>query len=58
METGDQDTGNLLGTARTLDTARGGVKLEPGLISRDGWTLVDDSARPLFDSADFSFRSG
>jgi alpha-glucosidase (family GH31 glycosyl hydrolase) len=55
---GTQDTGNLLGTARTLDTARGGVKLEPGLISRDGWTLVDDSARPLFDSADFSFRAG
>jgi alpha-glucosidase (family GH31 glycosyl hydrolase) len=55
---GTEDTGNLLGTARTLDTARGGVKLEPGLISRDGWTLVDDSARPLFDSADFSFRDG
>ncbi len=34
------------------------MKLEPGLISRDGWTLVDDSARPLFDSADFSFRAG
>jgi alpha-glucosidase (family GH31 glycosyl hydrolase) len=55
---GMEDTGNLLGTARTLDTARGGVKLEPGLISRNGWTLVDDSARPLFDSADFSFRAG
>jgi len=55
---GMQDTGNLLGTTRTLDTARGGVQLEPGLISRDGWTLVDDSARPLFDSADFSFRAG
>src|SRR5579863_6684394 len=55
---GMEDSGNLLGTARTLDTARGGVQLEPGLISRDGWTLVDDSARPLFDSADFSFRAG
>jgi alpha-glucosidase (family GH31 glycosyl hydrolase) len=55
---GTQDTGNLLGTTRTLDTARGGVKLEPGLISRDGWTLVDDSARPLFDADDFSFRGG
>ena len=55
---GMEDTGNLLGTARTLDTARGAVQLEPGLISRDGWTLVDDSARPLFDSADFSFRAG
>jgi alpha-glucosidase (family GH31 glycosyl hydrolase) len=55
---GISDTGNLLGTTRTLDTVRGEVKLEPGLISRDGWTLVDDSARPLFDSADFGFRAG
>ena len=55
---GTEDTGNLLGTARTLDTVRGAVKLEPGLISRDGWTFVDDSARPLFDSADFSFPAG
>ena len=55
---GTEDNGNLLGTARTLDTVRGAVKLEPGLLSRDGWTLVDDSARPLFDSADFSFRAG
>jgi len=30
----------------------------PGLVSRDGWTLVDDSTRPLFDSADFSFSKG
>ncbi len=56
---GTPDTGNLLGTTRTLDRVRGSnVQLEPGLISRDGWTLVDDSARPLFDSADFSFPQG
>ena len=53
---GTPDTGNLLGTARTLDRVSGSdVQLEPGLISRDGWTVVDDSTRPLFDSADFSF---
>jgi alpha-glucosidase (family GH31 glycosyl hydrolase) len=53
------DTGNLLGTTRTLDGVRGSdVGLEPGLISRDGWTVVDDSARLLFDSADFSFPRG
>jgi alpha-glucosidase len=52
---GDPDTGNLVGTTRTLDRVQGSnVKLEPGLISRVGWVLVDDSARPLFDSADFS----
>jgi alpha-glucosidase (family GH31 glycosyl hydrolase) len=53
------DTANLGGTARTLDGVQGSnVKLEPGLISRDGWTLVDDSTRPLFDSADFSMSAG
>src|SRR5579863_9982344 len=42
---GMPDTGNLLGTARTLDFVRGSaVQLEPGLVSRDGWTVVDDSA--------------
>ncbi len=53
------DTGNLGGTARTLDRVKGSnIKLEPGLLSRDGWVLVDDSARPLFDSADFSMSAG
>lgn len=56
---GTPDTGNLLGTMRTLDGIRGSdVQLEPGLISRDGWTVVDDSTRPLFDSADLAFREG
>lgn len=55
------DTGNLLGTTRTLDGARGdktNEPVEPGLISRNGWTLVDDSTRPLFDSGDFTFAQG
>lgn len=56
---GMEDIGNLLGTTRTLDGVRGSdVKLEPGLISRDGWTVVDDSTRPLFDSANFAFTEG
>lgn len=56
---GTPDTGNLLGTARTLDAVKGAnTRLEPGLVSRDGWVLVDDSTRPLFDSADFSFTQG
>ena len=55
------DTGNLQGTARTLDGQRGEKlqeSIEPGLISRDGWTVVDDSTRPLFDSDDFRFAQG
>ena len=58
---GAPDTGNLQGTTRTLDGALGDKTKEPigeGLISRDGWTLVDDSARPLFDSDNFTFEQG
>jgi len=58
---GMADTGNLLGTTRTLDGADGDKTKEPigpGLVSRDGWVVVDDSERPLFDSADFSFAKG
>ena len=52
---------NLMGTTRTLDGARGDKTREPigqGLVSRAGWALVDDSKRPLFDSADFRFLQG
>ena len=50
---GIPDTGNLGGTLRTLDGVKGSTKLEPGLLSRDGWVVVDDSTRPLFDSSDW-----
>ncbi|HWC18860.1 MAG TPA: TIM-barrel domain-containing protein, partial [Terriglobales bacterium] len=56
-----EDRGNLQGTTRTLDGAVGAKTrepIDPGLISRDGWTLVDDSTRPLFDSDDFRFLEG
>ncbi len=52
---------NLLGTTRTLDGALGSKTREPigqGLVSRAGWAVVDDSTRPLFDSADFQFLHG
>ncbi|MGA8151364.1 MAG: TIM-barrel domain-containing protein [Terriglobales bacterium] len=58
---GIADSGNLLGTSRTLDDTRGNpseVPMEQGLISIDGWTVVDDSTRPLFDSSDFRFTRG
>jgi hypothetical protein len=48
---GTSDTANLGGTTRTLDGANGPVPLERGLLSRDGWALVDDSQRPLFDAS-------
>jgi alpha-glucosidase (family GH31 glycosyl hydrolase) len=58
---GDVDSGNLQGTTRTLDGALGSKTqqpMEPGLISRSGWVLVDDSTRALFDSTDFRFTEG
>jgi alpha-glucosidase len=58
---GDTDPENLQGTTRTLDGARGSrtqQPIEPGLLSRSGWALVDDSTRPLFDSTDFRFVDG
>ena len=55
------DPENLQGTTRTLDGALGSKTqepIEPGLVSRSGWALVDDSTRPLFDAADFRFLQG
>ena len=46
---GDRNPDNLRGTARTLDGADGRVRLEPGLMSRAGWAVVDDSASLVFD---------
>ena len=39
----DFEKGNLLGTARTLDTANGPVKLDRGILSRSGVSVLDDS---------------
>ena len=44
------DEGNLEGTCRTLDNISGATLLKPGLISRAGWVVVDDSATPLLDA--------
>ena len=49
---GDSDKGNLLGTTRTLDGVGGWAtlmgRMEKGLLSRDGWSVVDDTSRHLF----------
>ncbi|PWG66313.1 TIM-barrel domain-containing protein [Bifidobacterium callitrichidarum] len=41
---GDVQRGNLRGTARTLDEVNGETKLGLGVISHDGWAVIDDSA--------------
>jgi len=46
---GDKNNSNLLGTVRTLDRIDGAVPLNPGLLSRTGWSLVDDSDSLVFN---------
>ena len=41
---------NLRGTARTLDGVNGPAPLERGLISQDGWAVVDDSHSLVFNA--------
>lgn len=51
-----RDTLNLKGTYRTLDGYSGDMNgnykmpIENGLLSRSGWTLIDDSQSYLFDN--------
>ena len=42
-------SGNLSGTTRTLDETDGFASLEPGLMARHGWAIVDDSRTLVFD---------
>ena len=40
----------LGGTARTLDQANGEIPVGPGVISRDGYAVIDDSKSVLMDT--------
>ncbi|RSX46007.1 TIM-barrel domain-containing protein [Bifidobacterium castoris] len=40
---GDEPKGNLKGTAKTLDEADGAIPLGDGVLSRDGWAVLDDT---------------
>jgi alpha-glucosidase (family GH31 glycosyl hydrolase) len=46
---GDPIDDNLLGTTRTLDNVNGYAPLEPGLMSRAGWAVLDDSVTLVFN---------
>lgn len=49
---GDEQKGNLGGTTRTLDQIDGSTALDPGLISKYGWAVIDDSRTSLIRKAD------
>ncbi len=46
---GMEDTMNLGGTTRTLDFINGYIPLEQGLMSRSGWSVIDDSVTLVFN---------
>ncbi len=46
---GQRDPGNLGGTYRTLDNANGSIHIPPGLVSRSGWAVYDDSHTLVHD---------
>jgi alpha-glucosidase (family GH31 glycosyl hydrolase) len=46
---GEEGERNLGGTARTLDGVDGACELEPGLMSRYGFSVLDDSSTLVFD---------
>lgn len=54
--------GNLLGTMRTVDGLlnaqvlnKHGEPYDPGVISRDGWVVIDESDRHLFEKSEGSW---
>ena len=61
---GLKDNANLKGTYRTLDGYDGDTNLdshkmplEDGLLSRNGWTFIDDSNGYVFDDSDWQWVS-
>lgn len=46
---------NLKGTARTLDHANGAISLEDGIMSKDGFSYIDDSKSFIYESDSDSF---
>lgn len=45
----DESAANLKGTTRTLDEVNGSCPLSKGLISRSGYSVVDDSLAPIIN---------
>ncbi|KFZ26768.1 MAG: Alpha-xylosidase [Candidatus Izimaplasma bacterium HR2] len=46
---GNKENGNRLGTSRTLDGVNGALVLEDGLFSEDGYVVIDDFKRLVFE---------
>lgn len=63
---GDANSDNLGGTARTLDECDGpvnrrkgrAIEVHPGLFSRSGWTVLDDTASMVLNAANMPEERG
>lgn len=51
----DDHNQNLRGTVRTLDRADGAIPLDKGIMSRDGYTYLDDSSAFVYQEESDSF---
>ncbi|BDR53239.1 alpha-glucosidase [Bombiscardovia nodaiensis] len=49
---GDDQSANMGGTTRTLDQIDGAAQLDPGLMSKNGWAILDDSSANVIRRAD------
>ena len=57
---GMDEGGNLLGTCRTLDSCDGEKTIDPfdkGVVSRDGWAVIDESERHILKPVDSDWKS-
>ena len=45
------DNNNLGGTLRTLDAVDGSSPIEPGLVSRSGWSMINDTKGLVFNES-------
>ena len=55
-----EPSGNLLGTTRTLDRCDGETTQDPfdlGVVSRDGWAVLDESVRHVFQPVDTDWEN-
>ncbi|KAJ4286375.1 hypothetical protein N0V88_008042 [Collariella sp. IMI 366227] len=50
---GEEVPHNLGGTARTIDNIDGRCELGPGILSKSGYSVLDDSTSMLFDAGGF-----
>lgn len=52
----DGQSGNLKGALCTVDGIGGPVEREEGLLSRDGWFLINDTGKDVYKNGKLSFR--